>query len=80
MRSNWIAPLGPEVEGFEGELATKAGVAVGLATSSGTAAIDLALTALGVGKGDVVVAPTFTFIGTVNPIVYVGAEPWLVDC
>ncbi len=79
VRSNWIAPLGPEVEAFESELATEAGVAFGLATSSGTAAIHLALTALGVGKGDVVVAPTFTFIGTVNPIVYAGAEPWLVD-
>ena len=79
LRSNWIAPLGPEVDAFEGELAAVTGVTNGLATTSGTAAIHLALVALGVGPGDVVIAPTFTFIGTINPAVYVGAEPWFVD-
>jgi pyridoxal phosphate-dependent aminotransferase EpsN len=77
--SNWIAPLGPEVDAFESELAQVAGTVTAAATVSGTAAIHLALVALGVARGDVVIAPTFTFIGTVNPILYVGAEPWLVD-
>jgi dTDP-4-amino-4,6-dideoxygalactose transaminase len=79
LRSNWIAPLGPEVDAFERELAAVIGVSSALTTTSGTAAIHLALVALGVGPGDVVIAPSFTFIGTVNPVVYVGAEPWFVD-
>ena len=77
--SNWIAPLGPHVEAFEAELASEVGVARALATSTGTAALHLALDALGVGEGDVVLAPSFTFIGGVSPIRYVGAEPWFVD-
>ncbi len=79
LRSNWIAPLGPEVDAFEADLAAQCGVDHALALSSGTAAIHLALIAFGVEPGDVVIAPSFTFIGSVNPVVYVGAEPWLVD-
>ncbi len=79
LRSNWIAPLGPEVDGFEADLAVQCGVEHALALSSGTAAIHLALVAFGVEPGDVVIAPSFTFIGSVNPVVYVGAEPWFVD-
>lgn len=77
--SNWIAPLGPDVNGFEAELATQCGVSACAALSSGTGAIHLALELLGVGPGDVVLAPTLTFVATVNPITYVGAEPVLID-
>ncbi len=79
LRSNWIAPLGPEVDAFEEELAMQTGVGHALALSSGTAAIHLALLSLGVSTGDVVVAPSFTFIGSVNPVAYVGGEIWFVD-
>ncbi len=77
--SNWIAPLGPHVEAFEAELASEVGVGRAIATSSGTGALHLTLDALGVGAGDVVVAPTFTFVGGVSPIRFVGADPWFVD-
>jgi pyridoxal phosphate-dependent aminotransferase EpsN len=79
IRSNWIAPLGPEVDAFEAELAAQSGVNHALATSSGTAAIHLALETVGVTSGDVVIAQSFTFIGTVTPVAFVGAEPWFVD-
>jgi len=79
LQSNWIAPLGPEVDAFEQDLERATGVAHALATSSGTAAIHLALLALGVSPGDVVVAPSFTFIGSVSPVTYIGGEPWFVD-
>ena len=79
VQSNWIAPLGPAVDAFETELSARCGVTDALATVSGTAALHLALLAVGVQSGDVVIVPTFTFIGTVNPVVYVGAEPWFVD-
>jgi pyridoxal phosphate-dependent aminotransferase EpsN len=79
LRSNWIAPLGPEVDGLEADLAEAVGVGHALALSSGTAAIHLALVAMDVSAGDVVIIPSFTFIGSVNPAVYIGAEPWFVD-
>ena len=79
LRSNWIAPLGPEVDGLEADLAEAVGVEHALALSSGTAAIHLALLAMGVAAGDVVIIPSFTFIGSVNPVMYIGAEPWFVD-
>jgi dTDP-4-amino-4,6-dideoxygalactose transaminase len=79
LRSNWIAPLGPEVDGFEDDLRAQTNVGHALALSSGTAAIHLALVALGVSQGDVVIAPSFTFIGSVSPVSYVGAETWFVD-
>jgi pyridoxal phosphate-dependent aminotransferase EpsN len=79
IQSNWIAPLGPEVDAFEAELAARSGVGHGLATSSGTAAIHLALLGVGVQPGDVVIAPSFTFIGTVTPVSFIGAEIWFVD-
>ena len=77
--SNWIAPLGPQVEAFESELASEVGVSRALVTSTGTAALHLVLDVLGVGDADVVLTPTFTFIGGVSPIRYVGAEPWFID-
>jgi pyridoxal phosphate-dependent aminotransferase EpsN len=64
---------------FENELATLTASHV-VATNSGTAAIHLALLSLGIGPGDIVIAPTFTYVATINPILYVGATPVLVDC
>jgi dTDP-4-amino-4,6-dideoxygalactose transaminase len=77
--SNWIAPLGPHVDGFEAELAARAGVPAVAALSSGTAALHLALRLLGVGPGDVVPASSLTFIGSIAPILYLGATPMFVD-
>lgn len=79
MRSGWIAPLGPDVDAFEREVAGRVGVAHGVALSSGTAALHLGLLTLGVGPGDVVVTSTMTFAATANAIVYTGAEPYFVD-
>ncbi|UNK70118.1 aminotransferase class I/II-fold pyridoxal phosphate-dependent enzyme [Microbacterium sp. H1-D42] len=79
MRSGWIAPLGPDVDAFERELAERVGVAHGVALSSGTAALHLGLLTLGVKPGDVVVTSTMTFAATTNAIVYTGAEPYFVD-
>lgn len=78
-RTNWIAPLGPNVDAFEKELAAKVGAAHAVALSSGTAAIHLGLILLGVGAGDVVFCSSLTFAASVNPIVYQGAEPVLID-
>jgi len=77
--SNWIAPLGPHVDAFEREVAARIGVGHAAALSSGTAALHLALRILGVGPGDEVLAPTLTFSATVNPVVYQGASPVLID-
>ena len=77
--SNWIAPLGPHVDAFENEMATYVGVGHGVALSSGTAALHLALQVHGVGAGDRVLCPSMTFIATANAIRYLGAEPVFVD-
>lgn len=77
--SNWIAPLGPNVDEFERELASFVGVKGGAAVSSGTAAIHLALQLLNVQKGDTVFCSSFTFVASANPIVYLGAEPVFID-
>jgi len=78
-QSGWIAPLGPQVEAFERELAEIVGVRKALALSSGTAAIHLALVLSGVKAGDEVLVSTLTFIGSANPVVYQGAKPIFVD-
>ncbi|TXN28390.1 aminotransferase class I/II-fold pyridoxal phosphate-dependent enzyme [Lacisediminihabitans profunda] len=80
MRSGWIAPLGPDVDAFEAELAARVGVAHAVALSSGTAALHLGLLGLGVQRGDVVLTSTMTFAATANAIVYTGAEPFFIDC
>lgn len=77
--SNWIAPLGPQVDAFERELATAVGVGHAAALSSGTAALHLALRLLGVGAGDDVICPTLTFVATANPVIYLGARPVFLD-
>jgi dTDP-4-amino-4,6-dideoxygalactose transaminase len=79
MRSGWIAPLGPDVDAFERELAERVGVAHAVALSSGTAALHLALLTLGVKPGDVVLTSSMTFAATANAIVYTGAEPYFID-
>ncbi|MCC3648454.1 aminotransferase class I/II-fold pyridoxal phosphate-dependent enzyme [Cytobacillus oceanisediminis] len=77
--TNWIAPLGENVNGFERELAEKVGSKSAAALSSGTAAIHLALKAAGVEKGDIVFCPTLTFSATANPIIYQNAIPVFID-
>jgi dTDP-4-amino-4,6-dideoxygalactose transaminase len=77
--SNWIAPLGPHVDAFEGEFATAVGVPHAAALSSGTAGIHLALQLLGVGSGDTVLCSTLTFVASASPVRWVGAEPVFVD-
>lgn len=79
IRSGWIAPLGPDVDAFEEELAAYNGRQHAVALSSGTAALHLALLAMGVGSGDVVVTSSMTFAATANAILYTGAEPVFVD-
>lgn len=75
----WIAPLGPEVDRFEAQLAEATGREHAVALSSGTAALHLALVLAGVGPGDRVLVSTLTFAATVNAIRYVGAEPVFID-
>ncbi|WKG28843.1 DegT/DnrJ/EryC1/StrS family aminotransferase [Priestia aryabhattai] len=77
--TNWIAPLGPNVDAFEKELASSVGVSEAVAVSSGTAAIHLALSLLEVTKGDIVFCSTLTFVASANPIIYQGAEPVFID-
>jgi dTDP-4-amino-4,6-dideoxygalactose transaminase len=76
---NWIAPLGPNVNGFENDIQEYNNIPYAAALSSGTAAIHLALILLGVKANDVVMASSFTFSATVNPIAYQNAEPVLID-
>ena len=78
--SNWIAPIGPDLDAFEAELAQRAGVGHAVALSSGTAGLHLGLLLAGVGPGDDVLVPSFTFIATAAAATYVGARPVFVDC
>lgn len=77
--TNWIAPLGPNVNAFEHELAEYVESEGASATSSGTAAIHLALELLGVSEGDTVFCSSLTFVASANPIMYVGATPVFID-
>ncbi|MFO0827477.1 MAG: DegT/DnrJ/EryC1/StrS family aminotransferase [Phycisphaerales bacterium] len=77
--TNWIAPLGPNVDAFERELADTVGAKHAAAVSSGTAAIHLGLRVLSVGAGDVVFCSTLTFVASANPILYQGATPVFID-
>ncbi len=79
IESNWVAPLGPEVDAFEREMAWEVGVREAVALSSGTAAIHLGLQLLGVIPGDEVWCATLTFAASANPIVYLGARPVFLD-
>jgi len=77
--TNWIAPLGANVNSFESDLSQYLGGVHCAALSSGTAAIHLALIMLGVEKGDDIICQSFTFSATANPIVYLGANPIFID-
>lgn len=77
--SNWVAPLGPNVNGFEKDLCEFTGASNAAALSSGTAALHLALIQLGVGLGDYVFCQSFTFSASANPIKYQGAHPVFID-
>lgn len=78
--TNWVAPLGPNVDALEKEMCEYTGAGAAAALSAGTAAIHLALKLAGVGEGDIVFAPTLTFSATCNPIVYEKAIPVFIDC
>lgn len=77
--TNWIAPLGPNVNEFEKELAEYVGVKSAAVLTSGTSAIHLAVKLLGVSKGDYVLCSSLTFCASCNPIVYEGAIPVFID-
>jgi dTDP-4-amino-4,6-dideoxygalactose transaminase len=78
--TNWVVPLGPNVDGFEKDLENYLGEHKHIvALSAGTAAIHLALVQLGVGHGDEVICQSFTFSASANPIKYLGADPVFVD-
>lgn len=79
VKSGWISSKGEFIEKFEEEFANYCGIKHGIATSSGTTALHLALTALGIGKGDEVIIPTLTFIATANAVTYCNAKPVFVD-
>lgn len=78
-KTNWIAPLGPNVDGFERELAAHVGIGHAAALSSGTAALHLGLVLLGVQAGDTVFCSSLTFVASCNPILYCGARPVFID-
>jgi len=77
--TNWIAPVGPNIDAFEQELAIKVGIKHAVAVSSGTAALHLALSVLNVSASDSVFCSSFTFVASANPILYLGAEPVFID-
>ena len=77
--TNWVAPVGPNIDAFEEELAAKVGAKYAVALTSGTAAIHIALRILNVREGDTVFCSSFTFVASANPIIYQGAEPVFID-
>ncbi|MFI5451859.1 DegT/DnrJ/EryC1/StrS family aminotransferase [Pedobacter sp. UC225_61] len=77
--TNWIAPLGPQVNAFEQDLAQYTDTKYAAALSSGTGALHLALIMLGVQRGDEVICQSMTFSASANPIAYVGASPIFID-
>jgi FlaA1/EpsC-like NDP-sugar epimerase/dTDP-4-amino-4,6-dideoxygalactose transaminase/lipopolysaccharide/colanic/teichoic acid biosynthesis glycosyltransferase len=79
VESGWVAPIGPDLDAFEAELADRCGVPHAVALSSGTAALHLALLQVGVSPGDDVLVPTATFAATANAVAYCGARPCFID-
>jgi dTDP-4-amino-4,6-dideoxygalactose transaminase len=78
--TNWVVPLGPNVDGFEKDLEEYLGQNRHVvALSSGTAALHLALILTGVQPGDEVICQSFTFAASANPIAYLGAKPIFID-
>jgi dTDP-4-amino-4,6-dideoxygalactose transaminase len=80
IETNFVSSVGPFVQRFEEEFAKAIGVKHAVACINGTAALHLAMRVLGIGPGDEVFAPTFTFVASINPIVYERAVPTLIDC
>ena len=78
-RSNWLSSVGPHIDGFEREVANRLGGVHTVAVSSGTAALHLVLRYIGVGRGDRVAVQSATFVGSVYPLLYLGAEPVFID-
>ena len=78
--TNWIAPLGPQVDAFEREFAALVGSPHAAALSSGTAAVHLSLRLLGLKPGEEVFCSSLTFSASANPIVYEGGRPVFIDC
>ncbi len=79
-RSNWLSSVGPNIDNFEREVSTRLGGGVHtVAVTSGTAAMHLVLRYIGVGPGDLVAVQSATFIGSVYPILYLGAQPVFID-
>lgn len=77
--STWISSTGSYIRDFESKFAEKVGVSHGIATSNGTVSLHLALAALGIGEGDEVIVPDFTFAASANTVMHVGARPVLAD-
>ncbi len=77
--TNWVSTVGPLVPEFEERFARYIGTKKAVSTQNGTAALHMALYQLGIGEGDEVIVPSLTFIATINPILYVGAKPVIVD-
>ena len=77
--TNFVSTVGPFVDRFESMVADAAGTPAAVATSSGTTGLHAALLALGVGPGDLVIVPSYTFIASANAVSHCGAEPWLMD-
>lgn len=77
--TNWVAPAGPHLSRFEGEMCAASGMAAAVCLSSGTAALHLAVRLLGVRAGDEVLCSSFTFVASANPIVYEGGVPVFID-
>ena len=79
VKSGWISSIGEYITRFEKEFSDYIGTKYGIATSSGTAALHLALVSLGIGPKDEVIVPTLSFIATANSVAYTGATPVFVD-
>ncbi len=79
LQSGWISSAGKFIEHFEEKFSAYSNASQGISCSSGTAALHLALEAMGIGKGDEVIIPTFTMIASCNAVIYSGAKPVLVD-
>ncbi|MEO5352807.1 MAG: aminotransferase class I/II-fold pyridoxal phosphate-dependent enzyme [Magnetococcus sp. XQGC-1] len=79
IQTGYVSSVGPFVGRFETAVAQAAGAPYAVATSSGTAGLHVALTAVGVGRDDLVILPSLTFIASANAIAYCGATPWLLD-
>ena len=78
-RSNWVSPIGPNVDAFEQEIADYLGVKGAVAVSSGTAALHLSLHLLDVKPGDIIFGSSLTFVASANPVLYMGAVPVFID-